>query len=139
MLASYALPTSVSTFPFSLVFYFWLHQDRAAEGPSSHERTCSMQRILQHSLSGQQHYQGQQLLANGSFAALCGIGQQLPVDLRQPPRNQFPELSQPGWSASVLVILGVIHQKIHGVDFFFLNKMRRETPFLCTKKDKNIA
>lgn len=28
-------------------------------------------------------------------------------------------------------------KKLHGVDF--LNKMRRETPFLCTKKDKNIA
>lgn len=93
MLVSYAFPTSVSTFPFSLVSYFWLHQDRAAERPSSHERTCSMQRILQHCLSGQQHPQGQRLLANDSFAALCGIGQQLPVDLRQPPRNRFPELS----------------------------------------------
>lgn len=93
MLVSYVLLTSVSTFPFSLVFYFWLRQDRAAEGLSSLERACSMQRILQHCLRGQQHPQGQRLLANGSFAALCGIGLQLPVDLSQSPRNHFPELS----------------------------------------------
>lgn len=96
MWVSSVLSCSISAFPFSRVVYFWIHQDDTAEGSSSPERTCSMRQILQYCLSGHRRPEGQQMLANGSFATLCGIGQQLLCGPSS-ARNRFPELSQHGW------------------------------------------